>query len=701
MFSIIKNNHKVEGQLTIDQYVDQVRTQVNGILEYREILKMDKAEADARKSRMTAVTPSGTFVKCRNSDALDEYSGIICIDLDHIDTQGLDIENLKKDLTKDGFVCVVHKSVGGNGLAVLIKLDSGAEMHLSAFFQVADYIQKKYGVKVDQSCKDIARQRYLSYDPDIYYNPQSAAFNVIDPGIFKDILEQIQFTEKIQVMEEGSRNTFLYQLSCNCARAGVPIGQLKQYCIPRYMAKDFPEREMITTIESGYKNVDHEVRHESVHSAHNAHCALPQNAGAAANNNFEDWIFPKLPSFLQGLDQITTNKTQRDIVLISIVGILSASFPNVSSIYRGSRMYSNLYFLIYAPPASDKGLMGIISRLADGLDQMLSEECAQAKREHRAQINVAPVLMDELDEPKCKGLFLDADSSSIAMIQLLDQGKENLLIDTEAVVLSQTRKNDWAQLDPHLRKAYHFERISVSRKDRTITIREPRISVLITGTVEDAKVFSGSIQGGLTSRILPYSFSAAMTWQNQFSDESSKIHSFIGTKSAELIAIFEFNRKYPFELKLTKSQQMKHTDTFGDWTEQLDSGNEFAYLKRLGVATVRLAMILTALRKFDDQNKDSIIYCEDDIFEIALSIADTFRCHGAEFYKLLTQQQSMAQPRVQKVLDNLPKQFETRRFVTGCKQTMQLNERQSKKYLERLLQKGILSQIKQGLYEQV
>lgn len=709
-FSIIKNNKLVVGQMTVDEYVDQVRTQVNGVLDYREILKRDKVEADARKSGMTAVTPSGTFVKCRNNDALDEYSGIICIDLDHIDTQGLDIENLNKDLTKDGFVCVVHKSVGGNGLAVFIKLDSGAEMHLSAFFQVTDYIQKKYGVKVDQSCKDIARQRYLSYDPDIYYNPQSAVFNVIDPGIFKDILEQIQFTENIQVMEEGSRNTFLHQLSCNCARAGVPTSELIKYCIPRYLAKDFPASEIMSTIESGYRQVEKDgdsrvfQTGQSAHNVESADSAVDDNDDLIINHNFEDDIFPKLPAFLQGFDQISNNRTQRDIILVSKLAMLSSCFPMVFTFYDGTRTYSNLFFLIYAPPASDKGKMSIIAKIAEPLDKLLSEECAKMKKAYNISCKTCGGdnnCLENLDAPKCKGMFLDADSSSIAMIQALDQGQVSLLIDSEAAVLSQNRRNDWGQLDPLLRKAYHFERISVSRKDKVITIRDPRISILISGTVEDAKVFSGSINGGLASRILPFSFRTPLEWQSRFTEESNKIPDFIDAKSKELIDLYNFSKIFPFEFKLTNDQEQLHTDTFTRWTDDLENEEVFAFIKRLGVATVRLAMILTALRRTERDNRESVIFCDDDLFEVALSIASTFRQQVLVFYKLLTKNISPKVPSAKMALTFLPKQFKTMDFMPAVKKVMNINERQAKFHLTKLVHDGHLSKISHGIYEKV
>lgn len=441
---------------------------------------------------------------------------------------------------------------------------------------------------------------------------------------------------------------------------------------------------------------------QSARSAQSASSALTIGSAMpnANKHQFEDWIFPALPGYLQGYEFISINPIQRDIIFISNLGILSACLPNVWTLHTGSRTFPNLYFLIYAPPASDKGKLGLISKIGDQLDALLIDEAQERYQDFLEEMEADNMKLNS-PPPVFNGLFLDADSSSIAMVQALDKGKQNLLVDTEAAILSQNRKRDWSQLDVILRKAFHFERISVSRKDRTLTIRDPRISVVISGTVEDAKVFGGSIQGGLTSRFLPYTYSSPMVWQNQFAEEYSKLPEFIDAKSKELVEIYLFNKVFPFELRFTPEQKNRHTNIFGDWTEELDKGDEFAFLKRLGGATVRIAMILTSLRRFENKDKSEVIVCEDDIFKISLSIADTFRFQGGEFYKLLTCSLHQKPNRVEKVLESISKQFSTQQFVSECKEALHINARQSKKYIEKLSNHGLIVQIKNGLYEKV
>lgn len=430
-------------------------------------------------------------------------------------------------------------------------------------------------------------------------------------------------------------------------------------------------------------------------SVQNVQSAALDSLDTKYNNNFSDEIFPKLPSFMQEYDSITLNRNQRDLAFLTELGILSACLPEVFCFIDGSKSYPNLFLLLYAPPASDKGKVSVLMRIADELEKQISGG---------ENLNYDLTNLSDADRRTAstpKGFFLDGDSSLIAMVEAISKGKENLLFDSEAVILSQSRKNDWSQLDPILRKSFHFERISLSRKDRAIRITEPRISLVISGTNNDARELAGSIQGGLVSRILPYTFTSPLKWRSQFSSEASNIPAFIAHKSKQLLDIYNFNKAFPFEFKLTDSQIKLHDKTFGDWTDQLEKIEEFGSLKRLGVASVRIAMILTSLRRVEMDNKESVIYCDEDIFEIALSIAGTFNQQIDYFYDLLGYEQIVSLKGIQKVLNSLPDEFTTDTFIKVCEKTIELKIDGAKKQLKKLIEKKVLDNYKHGHYRKI
>ncbi len=121
------------------------------------------------KSKIPCVTPSGVF-PYRNAKSLTSHSGLICIDMDKIKN----IEEIKDKLKKDPFSYAVFNSVSGTGLAAFVKIDP--EKHLESFLGLEKYYLDNYGYKIDESCKDVSRARFVSYDPDLFTNPNSEVF---------------------------------------------------------------------------------------------------------------------------------------------------------------------------------------------------------------------------------------------------------------------------------------------------------------------------------------------------------------------------------------------------------------------------------------------------------------------------------------------------------------------------------------------
>lgn len=166
MVSIFKHakDPNSERNLSVESFFDGIK---NGqwqdeILDYRT--------GKRKKETLHAVTASGVF-KERKATSLLKHSGLICIDVDSKDQIcEIDIETLKSDQ----FVYCVHRSAGGFGFAVYVKIDS--ERHLDAFLGLEEYFFVNYSIVVDKSCKDVSRLRFISYDPELVLNEKSKVF---------------------------------------------------------------------------------------------------------------------------------------------------------------------------------------------------------------------------------------------------------------------------------------------------------------------------------------------------------------------------------------------------------------------------------------------------------------------------------------------------------------------------------------------
>lgn len=166
MISIFKTsfNKVSSSNLTIENYFDGIKDGQwqDQVLNYRT--------GKIEKKTLQAVTVSGVF-KERKSSALIEHSGFICIDIDAKDQIcTIDIEILKND----PYTHCVHRSVGGSGFALFVKIDPNK--HLEAFLGLENYYFVNYSIVIDKSCKDISRLRYVSYDPDLFLNKKSKTF---------------------------------------------------------------------------------------------------------------------------------------------------------------------------------------------------------------------------------------------------------------------------------------------------------------------------------------------------------------------------------------------------------------------------------------------------------------------------------------------------------------------------------------------
>ncbi len=132
-----------------------------------ERLRSIQAETEQKlyKNTLPCFTASGIF-STRKSDCLVKHSGFLVIDIDAKDLW--ETKETRKELIKDHYTYCVFASCRGNGLAVVVRIDG--TKHLESFKFLETYYRETYGLTIDKSCKDVARLRFVSYDPDLYLN---------------------------------------------------------------------------------------------------------------------------------------------------------------------------------------------------------------------------------------------------------------------------------------------------------------------------------------------------------------------------------------------------------------------------------------------------------------------------------------------------------------------------------------------------
>ncbi len=147
------------------------------VAKLRDLLATKGQQAyDKAKKQLAAVTFCGTFSPTRAKANLTTHSGIVHGDLDHL----ADLQATKHALCSDPHTVYCFTSPSGTGLKVGVQVEPVPDdtQYKHAWQAVADYHQRQYGITWDASGKDVCRLCYVSWDPDLYNNPDAQLFGV-------------------------------------------------------------------------------------------------------------------------------------------------------------------------------------------------------------------------------------------------------------------------------------------------------------------------------------------------------------------------------------------------------------------------------------------------------------------------------------------------------------------------------------------
>jgi hypothetical protein len=146
---------------------DKYKTQIE------EIRNFENPSKNPLKDKLPVFTPTGIF-NHRSMAGLENYNGLMCLDIDHIENP----EQLKEQCKKLNYVFSAFVTPSGKGLKVLIKTNATPENYREIELKVASAFQHDTGAIRDNHCKDIARIQFVSYDPEIYINENSSLIHI-------------------------------------------------------------------------------------------------------------------------------------------------------------------------------------------------------------------------------------------------------------------------------------------------------------------------------------------------------------------------------------------------------------------------------------------------------------------------------------------------------------------------------------------
>lgn len=274
MVTIFKNFNEVVEHKTIATILEEIKTgkYKPGIIYLRKSLAEKKEEAyNKAKKSLPAFTPSGKFVGGRKLEFLTEYSKFIILDIDKLSTN--DLQKSKSIAAQSEFSYACFISPSGNGLKILVKIDTPKTEHKETFLKVQAHYENILKLEIDKSGKDLTRLCFYSWDENLYLNENASTF-VTSSAVAMPLIEIepeprtknpeplldydaiynhcVNFTEKKVQFVNGSRNVFVHQLACNLNRKGIALQQALGYILTDF---GYDEKEVSQAVNSAYGNI--------------------------------------------------------------------------------------------------------------------------------------------------------------------------------------------------------------------------------------------------------------------------------------------------------------------------------------------------------------------------------------------------------------------------------------------------------------
>jgi len=172
-----ENLNKDVGHFSLEGIFDDVKY---GVWQYlvdplRQMLMEGNAKGySASKLKLPAITPCALFNGRRIQPNILRYNQIIILDFDKMTPE--EMKRLKTLICLCLYTYACFVSPSGNGLKVFVRVSTCAEQHKMAFLAVQQFYMALTGFEIDPSGKDVTRLCFVSYDPDLYYNPNAVVF---------------------------------------------------------------------------------------------------------------------------------------------------------------------------------------------------------------------------------------------------------------------------------------------------------------------------------------------------------------------------------------------------------------------------------------------------------------------------------------------------------------------------------------------
>lgn len=418
----------------------------------------------------------------------------------------------------------------------------------------------------------------------------------------------------------------------------------------------------------------------------------------------------KLPESVQEMLSLAATPEEQDIILMATLAAASACVPNLYFHYgpTGKKYYANLQCFILAAAASGKGIAN------------------QA-------LEMVRVIDDQYP------MLIAGDSTLAAWYKALEeQGGCGYMHESEGSVITDIWRNAAANYNTALRKAAEHEAISRNRVKGASEIRNPRLSMLLTGTFGQYKALVPSVENGYFSRLLTVVIRGTNPFDKRYVSSKggqSAVPKIVGQR---LLRTYErLMEGGEQEWSLTEAQKERlgeHLETEYGTLIGLLGDNFHSAVVRMAVQIERIAMVLNAMRGGEnphtmrgnehtdsripsgimdktggDNNRPYMVdtlYCSDEDYETAEMIGNKLLLHMAAAYRMIDGEKQECVPEI-KPIDQRKVVFEQLKAEYNHGDLAEEAKRQgiSKRTIERWnqswIENGLVEKTNHGQYRKV
>ena len=622
------SNISPKSEITMEELAGIIRIQYQAETKRLRTTENQKVKSSIKSSIFDYVTFSGTFSK-RNQNDLIAHSGYIGIDIDKVE----DLETTKiKILSFDKLIPVlVFTSVSGNGLRAVYKIDYKVEEHQIIFSKISEILDYYLSIKVDESGKDIARASFICNDPDVVYNEYLDSENKYDSNYLDSLLKdsfnikvkkylESYITNKLSKAIDVTKANTLFRVSVHIGDF-VSKGLVDENYFTEFAYKEITKRNLDSD-ELALKNIK-----DGIQKGKNASLLTSENIlkiiggdkfaiedsekdlhSYSELNSIEFWsrIEKKLPDeVVNYLNQYPTTK-EKEIIFLSLLVGASSILSYVEFTYRNKKLFPMLNLFVVGNAGSNKSLMEKGKYIIESLSSYFEEIF-----------------------PESVGFNVGGNFSYSALAKSLNSNKAHgMIFDSEADILSSNSSKEWGGFSALIRKSFHHEQETILRSgDNPIILKEPKITVLLSGTSNQMLDTFPSTENGFYSRFLFYLTSnESFKWIS--SDKYNNISDdFLDTLQSKIKEYFIKYNKKRIKIVFTK-EQFTFLDTyFNEWSNTLASkivNFSSSIVVRMAINFLRLSIslhILTKMINNEELNEEEFI--PDSIFKIVENMVDS------------------------------------------------------------------------------